>query len=323
MRRFIAARLAQSALIIVIVTVVAFLLLRLVPGDPFIYNGANITPAIRAHWREQFGYNRPIGVQLVRYVASVARGDFGYSVMQHRPARDAIADALPQTLILASTGILAALVIGIVMGAVAAAKRRSWWDRLISLYSVLFYSIPDFWLALIIQITLAYSFRLFPVGGTSDPLTAEYGGRWEVFTDHMRHLVLPMLTIALVVGAIVTRFQRAALLDVLPSDYLRTARAKGVSERQVITRHALRNALTPTITVLGLLFPSVLGGAYFVEYVFNWHGLGLLTVNAVGELDYDVATGSVIVSAVLVVIGSLLADLLSAIADPRLRGESN
>jgi peptide/nickel transport system permease protein len=318
-RRFIAARLAQAAIIIVVVTVVSFLLLHLVPGDPFTYEGANITPAIRAHWREQFGYNRPIAVQLTRYLSSVARGDFGYSTTQHRPARDAIADALPQTLILASIGILVALLFGVTMGAIAAAKRRSWWDRLISLYGVLFYSIPDFWLALIIQIALAYSLRLFPVGGTSDPTIAEFGGGWQVFVDHLRHLVLPMLTIALIVGAIVTRFQRAALLDVLPSDYLRTARAKGVSERQVITRHALRNALTPTITVLGLLFPSVLGGAYFVEYVFGWHGLGLLAVNAVQSLDYDVATASVIVSAVLVVLGSLLADVLTALADPRIR----
>jgi peptide/nickel transport system permease protein len=318
-RRFIAARLAQSAIIIVIVTVVAFLLLHLVPGDPFIYDSPNITPAIRNQWRAQFGYDRPVGVQLIRYLTSVAHGNFGYSIMQHRPARDAIADALPQTLVLASLGVLGAVFVGIVMGSIAGAKRRTWWDKLISLYSVLFYSIPEFWLALIIQIALAYSLRLFPVSGTSDPLIAEYGGRWQVLNDHLRHLALPMLTIALIVGAIVTRFQRAALLDVLPSDYLRTARAKGVAERQVITRHALRNALTPTITVLGLLFPSVLGGAYFVEYVFSWHGLGLLTVNAVQSLDYDVAAGSVIISAVLVVLGSLTADILTAIADPRLR----
>ena len=319
MRRFIAARLAQSAIVIVIVTVVAFLLLHLAPGNAFAYDVPNITPAVRAQWRQQFGYDKPIAVQLGRYLTNVARGDFGYSIMQHRPARDAIVDALPQTLVLAAVGVAAALLVGVVTGAVAAAKRRTWWDRIISLCCVVLYSVPDFWLALIIQIGLAYTLRLFPVSGTSDPLIAEYGGRWQGFTDHVRHLALPVLTLTLLIGAIVARFQRAALLDVLPSDYLRTARAKGVPERQVITRHALRNALTPTITVLGLLFPGVLGGAYFVEYVFGWHGLGLLTVNAVQSLDYDVATGSVVISGALVVLGGLVADVLTALADPRIR----
>ena len=319
MRRFIAARLAQSALIIVIVTVVAFLLLRLAPGDPFTYDAPNITPAIRAEWREKFGYNRPVLVQLARYAASVVRGDFGYSVTQHRPVRDVIGDALPLTLTLAGTGLLAALLLGTVAGAVAAAKRGTWWDRIISPISVLLYSIPDFWLGLIIQISLAYWIHAFPVSGTSDPLTAEYGTPWAAFSDRLWHLALPVLTITLVIAAIVTRFQRAALIDVLPSDYLRTARAKGLPERAVIGRHALRNALTPTITIIGLLFPTVLGGAYFIEYVFSWPGLGYVTVNAVQALDYDVATASVIVSGLLVTTGSLVADLVAAALDPRIR----
>ena len=319
MRRFIAARLAQSAIIIVLVTVVAFLLLRLTPGDPFTYDAANITPAIRAEWREKFGYNKPIPVQLTRYLTNVARGDFGYSITQHRPARDAIVEALPRTLVLAAVGMTAALILGMTMGAWAAVKRATWWDRAISVGCVLVYSIPDFWLALIIQLGLAYWIRAFPVSGTSDPLISEYGTWWAAVADRMRHLVLPVSTITLIVAAIVARFQRAALLDVLPSDYLRTARAKGVAERAVVTRHALRNALTPTITVIGLLFPTVLGGAFFVEYVFGWQGLGVLTVNAVQSLDYDVATASVIVSGVLVTLGSLLADILVAIMDPRVR----
>lgn len=319
MRRFLAARLAQSAITIVIVTVVAFLLLRLAPGDPFTYDAPNITPAVRAEWREKFGYNRSIPVQLEHYISNVARGDFGYSTSQHRPARDAIAEALPRTLILAGLGLIAALILGIAMGALAAAKRTTGWDRAISVVAVLLYSIPDFWLALIIQITLAYWIRAFPVAGTTDPMIADYGTPWAAFVDRMRHLALPVLTITLVVAAIIARFQRASLIDVLPSDYLRTARAKGLSESAVIGRHALRNALTPTITVIGLLFPTVLGGAFFIEYVFSWHGLGFLTVNAVQGLDYDVATASVIVSGVLVTLGSLLADIANAILDPRVR----
>jgi peptide/nickel transport system permease protein len=318
-RRFIAARLAQSAIIIVIVTVVAFVLLHLAPGDPFTYDAPNITPAIRAQWREKFGYDKPLPVQLARYVANVARGDFGYSTLQHRPARDAIADALPRTLILAGTGLTLAFLLGITLGATAAARRFSWWDRLVSGFSVLVFSIPDFWLALIVQLAFAYWIRAFPVGGNSDPLMADYGTWWMIVRDRLSHLVLPVFAMTLLIAAIVSRYQRAALLDVLPSDYIRTARAKGLPERVVIGRHALRNALTPTITVLGLLFPTVLGGAFFVEYVFNWHGLGQLTVDAVQGLDYDVATASVVVAGVLATFGSLIADVLTAMIDPRVR----
>jgi peptide/nickel transport system permease protein len=317
-RRFIAARLAQSAIIIVIVTVVAFLLIRLTPGKPFSYD-TNMTPALRAQWREQFGYDKPVGVQLVRYLTNVAHGNFGYSTLQRRPARDALADAVPRTLTLAGLGLVAAFILGIGLGALAAAKRRTWWDRAIVAFCTVTYSIPDFWLALIIQLSLAYWIRLFPVSGMADPLMEQYGGGWLAFTDRLRHLALPVLTLTLIVAAVVARYQRAALIDVLPSDYVRTARAKGASERTVIARHALRNALTPTITVLGLLFPTVLGGAFFIEFVFGWHGLGWLALNSVQGLDYDVATGGVIVGGVIVTLGTLLADILTAIADPRVR----
>ena len=319
MRRFIAARLAQSAVVIIIVTVVAFLLLRLTPGDPFSYDWPGMTPAIRAHWREQFGYNKPLPIQLARYLGNVARGNFGYSTLQRRPARDVLLDAVPRTLTLAGFGLVASFILGIGLGALAAARQRSWWDRIIVTGSTIIYSIPDFWLALVVQLTLAYWIRLFPVSGSSDPLIEQYGGGWLAFTDRLRHLALPVLTMTLIVSVVVTRFQRAALIDVLPSDYVRTARAKGASERTVITRHALRNALTPTITVLGLLFPTVLGGAFFIEYVFSWHGLGWLAVQSVQGLDYDVATGGVIVAGVIVTAGSLVADVLTAVADPRVR----
>jgi peptide/nickel transport system permease protein len=318
-RRFLAARLAQSAIIILVVAIVAFLLIRLAPGEPFSYGGPNITPAIRAHWREQFGYDRPIGVQLVKYLGSVARGDLGYSTLEHRPVRDAIADALPRTLTLAGLGLIAALIIGVALGVISAAKQQSWWDRIISLFCILIYSIPEFWLALVIQLGFAYWIPIFPISGTGNPLIEQYGGGWLAFTDRLRHLVLPVATMTLIVAVIIARFQRASLIDVLPADFLRTARAKGAAERTVIARHALRNALTPTITVLGLLFPAVLGGAFFVEYVFGWHGLGWLTFTAVNGLDYDVAVASVIVSGILVTLGSLIADVLTAVADPRLR----
>jgi peptide/nickel transport system permease protein len=318
-RRFIAARVAQSAIIVVIVTVIAFLLLRLAPGEPFSYDDGAMSPTARAHWRAAFGYDKPAGEQLLRYAGNVARGNFGYSLTERRPVRDAIGDALPRTLLLAAVSTGFALILGVLLGVVAAAKRRSGWDKSISVFCVFVYSIPDFWLALIIQIGIGYGLGWFPISGIADPMVADYGSTAQVILDRVRHLALPALTMTLLIAVILARFQRAALIDVLPSDFLRTARAKGATERSVITRHALRNALTPTITLLGLLVPTVLGGVYFIEYVFDWHGLGWLTVNAVQALDYDVATASVIISGVLVALGSLVADVLSALADPRVR----
>lgn len=319
MRRFIAARLAHAAIVVVVVTTIAFLLLRLAPGEPFSYEDPNMSPAIRAQWRALFGYERPVAEQFARYVANVARGDFGYSILQHRPVSAAIADALPRTLTLAVASLSLAVIVGIGLGILAGSSRRSARDRVISTLSVVVYSIPDFWLALLVQLGLGSRLGLFPISGIADPLIADYGSTSQVIADRLAHLVMPVLTLTMLIAVILARFQRAALIDILPADFLRTARAKGATERVVIAHHALRNALTPTVTMLGLLVPTVLGGIFFVEYVFDWHGLGWLAVTAVQALDYDVATASVIISGILVAGGSLAADILTAILDPRVR----
>lgn len=298
---------------------IAFLLLRLAPGDAFSYTESGISPAVQARWRAAFGYDRPVPEQFVRYLGTVARGDFGYSTMQRRPVDEVVGDAIPRTLTLAGCSIVLGVLLGAALGVAAASKHRSARDRVISTFSVVAYSIPDFWLALIIQMGIGFGLGLFPISGMADPLIADYGSGFQVVTDRLRHLVLPVMTLTILIGVVLARFQRAALLDILPSDFLRTARAKGATERAVLTRHALRNALTPTITMLGLIVPSVLGGIYFVEYVFDWHGLGWLTVKAVQERDYDVATASVIISGIFVAAGSLAADILAALIDPRIR----
>ena len=318
MRRFIAARLAQAAIVVALVTTIAFLLLRAAPGDPFSYDDPAITPQLRDRLRASFGYDRPVGEQFVRYVGNVMRGEFGHSVTQQRPVREVIATALPRTLTLTVISLALAIPLGIAIGTAAAASYRKRADRVTSAVSVFVYSIPDFWLALLIQMGLASALGLFPIAGIADP-TADYWTAWNAFVDRLWHLALPALSLTLLVAAILARYQRAALIDVLPSDFLRTARAKGATERAVIVRHGLRNALTPTITMLGLIVPQVLGGIFFIEYVFSWHGFGLLAVNAVRELDYDVATACVIISGTLVALGSCAADVLAAIADPRIR----
>ena len=319
MRRFIAARVAHAAIVVAVVTTIAFLLLRLAPGDPFSYDDPSIPESVRQRWRVAFGYDKPVAEQYVRYLGSIARGDFGFSVHQNRTVREVIAAAAPRTLSLAIVSIALATILGTALGAFSATKRRSLTDRSITAASVFVYSIPEFWLALMLQMGLGFGLGLFPISGMSDPLKADYGTAGEILLDRLWHFALPALTLTLLITVILARYQRATLIDVLPSDYLRTARAKGASERTVIARHALRNALIPTITMLGLLVPSVLGGIYFIEYVFDWPGLGRLAVSSVQNLDYDVATASVIIAGVLVAGGSLAADVAVAIADPRVR----
>src|SRR4051812_136070 len=175
MRRFIAARFLQAAIVVVIVTMIAFLLLRLAPGDPFSYDDPGISPAVRARWRTAFGYDKPIAEQFVKYVASAARGQFGYSVMFHRPVADVIGDAVPRSLTLAAVSLLFAIVFGVALGTYAATKPRSLRDRAITVVSVFIYSIPDFWLALLLQMTLGFGLRLFPISEIADPTIADYG----------------------------------------------------------------------------------------------------------------------------------------------------
>jgi peptide/nickel transport system permease protein len=318
-RRFIAARIAHAAIVVIIVTTIAFFLLRMAPGDPFSYEDPGVSPAVRAQWRALFGYDRPVGEQFVRYVVNVARGNFGYSVVNKRPVSELLLSAAPRTLSLAVVSLALATVIGIGLGVIAAARHRRLPDRIISILSVVVYSVPEFWLALIIQMTLGFALGWFPISGFNEPLIADYGTAGEVFVDRLRHMVMPTLALTMLLAVILARFQRAAMIDVLPSDYLRTARAKGAPERYVLMRHALRNALTPTITMLGLLVPTVLGGIFFIEYVFDWHGLGWMAVNSVETRDYDVATATVIISGLLVALGSLAADLATALSDPRIR----
>ena len=320
MRRYLAARVVQALIVVLLVTTISFFLIRLAPGDPFSFAGDfNMNDAVRDRLRAQFGYDRPMYEQFVLFVGNVVRGRLGYSHSMHRYVGDVIADVLPRTLLLMSVALLLSFALGIAVGALQAVKRGSWLDRSLSSVLLLCYSIPDFWLALMALLALAYWLPIFPAGGMIDQVMHDYmslGGRVR---DILAHLVLPSLTLALLSASGIARYQRAALLDVLPQDFVRTARAKGLGERTVVFKHALRNALLPVITLLGLSLPALVGGTFFVEKVFSWPGMGYLAANAIAARDYDLVTGTVIVGGILVAVGSLLADLLYAAADPRLR----
>ena len=319
MRRRLLARLGQSVIVVFIVATITFFVIHAAPGEPFAYDSPRITPAVRAHWRAQLGYDKPLIVQYGRYLWAVARGQLGYSTLRHEPVAAALAEAIPRTLALAGLALLLSIVLGVIVGTAQAARRGRWFDPVASFVLLLFYSLPDFWGALVILLVFAYWWGVFPGGGIVDPVLHDYMRTWPAIVDRLKHLVLPVGALTLLTTAAVARFQRSAVLEVLPADYVRLARAKGAPESRVIWRHAVRTALAPVITLLGVMLPAMLGGTLYVEKVFSWPGMGMLAANAIGDRDYDLVTATVIVGAVLVVIGNLVSDALHAALDPRVR----
>ena len=323
MAAFLARRIAQGLAVVVLVATIVFFLIHAAPGDPFSASMDNpgISESVRATWRHSYGLDRPLTEQYVRYVASIARGDLGFSFSLQRPVSDALASALPNTLLLMGISLVAAFFIGISVAVMQVRRRGKAVDRMLGGVSIFLFSVPDFWLAMIVLVALAYWVPLFPIGGSIDPVMHDMMGAGARGIDRLRHLVLPSLTLALLYFPVIARHQRAALLESITSDYMTTARAKGVSENSLITRHALRNALLPVVTILGVAFPALLTGAVFVEKVFSWPGMGLLIVNSINSRDYPLLTASVLLGSTLVVAGSILADATYRWLDPRLRDE--
>ena len=321
MLRYIAQRLAQAAVIVAIVAVITFALIHIAPGDPFsaVMDNPNVSEAVRQTLRTQYGLDRPLPEQFVSYVNSLAHGELGWSFSHERSVREVLGSALPNTLLLMGVALVGSFTLGILIALIQVARRGSVTDHTLSGISLFLFSMPDFWFAILALLTFTYWLPIFPVGGAVDPVMHEYLGLGGRIVDRLRHLVLPALTLTLLASASVARYQRAALLDVLPADYIRTARLKGLTERQILRRHALRNALLPIITMIGLSFPALLTGAFFVEKIFAWPGMGYAVVNAIGTRDYPLVVGGVIIGSILVTLGSLVADLLYALADPRLR----
>lgn len=321
MRRVLVRRLLEALLVAFVAATATFALAHLAPGDPFAasFENPSITPALRARMRAAWGLDRPLPEQYARWLAQAARGDFGQSISQHRPVRAAIADAFPPTLLLVGVALLAGLALGVVLGAWQAARRGSLVDHAVGAVTLALAAVPDFWLALVAMLTFAYWIPLFPVSGMVDVASYDYLTPLERVVDRLRHLALPATVLTLLGAAGVARYQRAALLDALGDDYVRTARAKGLAERRVVLRHALRNALGPVIALVGLALPALVGGAVFVEKIFGWPGMGLLTFNAIASRDYPLLLGCVVAGSVLVAVGSFVADALAALADPRVR----
>lgn len=321
MRRYVAGRLLQATIVVLLVTTVTFVLVRLAPGDPIsaALGRPGVTEEVRRQWRADYGLDGPIAEQYVRWVGNTLRGELGYSVSFRRPIVDVIADALPRTLLLVGLALTLSFALGIVVAVLQSERPGGARDRWFGRVLLVLYSVPDFWLALVVLILFAYRLPILPPSGIVDPVMHDYMSFGERVVDRLRHLVLPVATLTLLATAAISRHQRSALLEVMPSDWMRTAIAKGLSRRRAVRRHALRNALLPSITLAGLYLPALVSGALLIEKVFSWPGMGLLAANAIASRDYLLVTSVVLVTSVAVAIGALLADLASAAADPRIR----
>ena len=267
----------------------------------------------------QWACDQPIHVQYLRYLTQLAHGNLGESFALHRPVADALADAIPNTLLLAGAALLLDFVLGLALGVYQALRVHRLPDVVLGNVTLFIYSFPTFWLALIMLLVFGEWLQWFPVGGMNDPVLCPTVDSLACVGDRLQHLILPAVTLGLVGAAGTARFQRAAMLEVSRQDYIRTARAKGASERRVTLRHTLRNALLPFITLFGLAFPFLLTGAVLIETIFAWPGMGRLATDAILRRDYPVVTAAALLASTLVVTGSLLADVLVAVTDPRIR----
>ena len=316
-------RLAARALagfgVVAGVVTLTFFALRLAPGDPVEHLlGPAARPEQLAAQRHALGLDRSIPVQYTAWVSRFVRGDWGVSIAKGRPVRTVLGDAWPATVRLVGLSLLLSYLLGIAIGAVQAQRRGSRTDTALSVMTVTLFAVPGYWLGLMLVMVFTYWARALPAFGASG-LDADYLTGWTRVADGLRHLILPLATLTLIGVGGCARFVRGAMLDLAAQPFVTTAHAKGLSAFQVTTRHVLRNALTPVVTLFGLSLPALFSGAVFVEAVFAWPGVGRVLVEAVQARDYPVVMAATTVSAVLVVAGNLLADALAAWLDPRLR----
>jgi peptide/nickel transport system permease protein len=304
------------------ISIIIFVIMNSMPGDPLLQmrmqNPRVMTndPERMRELREYYHLDDPLPVKYFTWLKSVMTGDLGYSSMYKTPAIDLITSRLPNTLILTITAWLIGLVVALPIGILSAVKKYSAFDYTTTVFAFIGISLPGFWFALIAIIIFSVSLGWLPVSGM-----ATYGitGSWNVFVDRLRHLVLPAFVLGLVQVASWVRYIRTSLLEVLDQDYVRTAYAKGVPDRKVIIKHALKNAMIPIITIIALDIPYFFGGALIIETVFSWPGMGRLMYNAVISSDYNLAISCLMFLAIITLISNLVADFLYVMVDPRIR----
>ncbi|PYO35050.1 MAG: diguanylate cyclase [Gemmatimonadetes bacterium] len=302
------------------VVTLTFLLLHAAPGDPAErLLGPAAAPQQVEVVRHALELDRPLTVQYASWLRRFVRGDWGTSITTGRPVGAMLRAAWPATARLVALSLLLSYALGLLVGAVQAARSRARLDTTLSVATVTLFALPGFWLGLMLIMVFTYWLRVLPAFGAAG-MDADFLSGWARIADQLRHLALPLLTLTLIGVGGTARFARGAILDVLAQPFVAAARAKGVSESRVLARHVLRNALGPMLILLGLSLPALFSGAVLVETVFAWPGVGRVMVEAVQSRDYPVVMAATAVSALLVVAGNILADVLAAWADPRVRG---
>ncbi len=322
MIRYIIRRLIEAVPLLLVISLLTFLIVEIAPGDAaqmYIDPERGTDPAYIEQLRRNLGLDQPIHVRYVAWLRQTLSGDLGFSMRSRRAVSLEVGDRLPNTLLLSGTALTLSFLLAVPIGIISAVKRYSLIDYLVTTFSLVGISIPIFWIALLLIQIFAIQLDWFPASGMRS-VREQFTG-WRSTLDVLHHLILPAIVLAFAQIANWSRYQRSALLDVLKQDYIRTARGKGMMEYRVITLHAVKNSLIPMITLIGISVPSVVTGAFLTETIFSWPGIGRLGVDAVTGRDYPVVMAVTMLSALLIVVSSLLADIAYAWADPRIRYE--
>jgi len=316
---YAARRLLQAIPLLAGILVVNFCLIHFAPGDPItsLVGEYQVSMEYIEHVRSQYGLDKPLPVQLVVYMMNILKGDFGYSFSFKQPVLDVILERVPATFLLMVVTLLFSTIFGVICGVISSRKQYSTTDNFIILISLIGYSLPVFWLGQMLLIGFSLKFPVFPVQGIQS-LRESYTG-FAYWVDVFHHLVLPAFVLGLSYLAANARFTRASMIEVMSQDYMRTARSKGLSERTVIYKHALKNALLPLVTLTGLNFGFLLAGAVLTETVFAWPGLGRLMYDSIYTRDYPVLMGLLLFISAMVIAVNLVTDILYSVFDPRIR----
>ncbi len=320
MTRYIIRRLIQAVPLLIAISVIVFAIVEIAPGDPaqmYVDPEKGADPEYIAQVRRSLGLDQPVYVRYVSWLAKTLQGDFGFSFRTRRPVALEIGDRLPNTLLLGGVALVMSILIAVPIGIISALKRYTLIDYILSTLALVGISVPVFWVALVLLQVFAIHLNWLPGVGMRS-VRVQYEG-FEATLDVIRHMILPATVLSLAQTASWSRYQRSSLLEVLGQDYIRTARAKGARERRVIGLHALRNALIPMVTLIGLSVPSIVTGAFITETIFGWPGMGRLGVESINGRDYPIIMAVTMLSAVLIVVGNLLADIAYAWVDPRIR----
>ena len=314
MSAYIAKRLLAAIPVLFGLTIIVFLIMAMIPGDPATaILGSYATPENVERLNRQLGLDKPLWQQYFIWLGNMLHGDFGRSYTLNRPVIDEVLERFSATLILAGTSLVLCSIFGLIAGVVSAVRQYSWVDKTVTFIVLIGISIPSFWLGLLLILVFAVNLKWFPASG----MYAIYGG--GDLPDLVKHLFLPAITLAVVATGVIARLTRTAMLEVLRQDFIRTARAKGVTENKVIYKHAFKAALVTVIPVIGIQAGFVLGGAVYIETVFQWPGIGSMLVKAISTRDLLLVQGGVLVVAAAYVLFNLAADVVQTILDPRLR----